>query len=109
LPSPFAFQVHTYRFTGHSPADPEHERGRKEEKRWARAEADPIVIFEEVTAPANGITEADLEACRAEAKATVKKAVEFADASSPPPAGLAKVSHSVGRRLCGRRLWIDGL
>ncbi|TFJ86361.1 hypothetical protein NSK_002569 [Nannochloropsis salina CCMP1776] len=87
---PAILQVHTYRFTGHSPADPEHERGRKEEKRWARAEADPIVIFEEVTAPANGITEADLEACRAEAKATVKKAVEFADASSPPPAGLAK-------------------
>ena len=22
-------QVHTYRFQGHSPADPEHERGRK--------------------------------------------------------------------------------
>jgi hypothetical protein len=39
--------VHTYRFTGHSPADPEHERGRKEEKRWARAEADPITIFED--------------------------------------------------------------
>ena len=40
-------QINTYRFTGHSPADPEHERGRKEEKKWARAEADPIVIFEE--------------------------------------------------------------
>lgn len=25
-------QVHTYRFNGHSPADLEHERGRKDEK-----------------------------------------------------------------------------
>lgn len=39
-------QVQTYRFQGHSPADPEHERGRKEEKRWARATQDPITIFE---------------------------------------------------------------
>ena len=50
------------------------------------------MIFEEVTAPAHKISEDDLEKCRAEAKATVKKAVEFADASPPPPAGLAKVS-----------------
>ena len=38
--------MHTYRFQGHSPADPEHERGRKDEKKWARAEADPIKLFE---------------------------------------------------------------
>lgn len=41
-------------------------------------------------APQLGITEAELEACRAEAKAQVKAAVEFADASPPPPAGLGK-------------------
>merc|ERR1719393_572565 len=29
---PAILQVHTYRFQGHSPADPEHERGRKAEK-----------------------------------------------------------------------------
>ena len=29
---PAVMQVHTYRFMGHSPADPEHERGRKDEK-----------------------------------------------------------------------------
>lgn len=43
---PAILQVHTYRFQGHSPADPEHERGRKQEKMWARAECDPIKIFE---------------------------------------------------------------
>ena len=44
---PAIMQVHTYRFNGHSPADPEHERGRKQEKSWARNEQDPIKIFEE--------------------------------------------------------------
>ena len=43
---PAILHVHTYRFTGHSPADPEHERGRKDEKKWIRAEADPLKIFE---------------------------------------------------------------
>jgi TPP-dependent pyruvate/acetoin dehydrogenase alpha subunit len=43
---PAMLQVHTYRFNGHSPADPEHERGRKDEKTWARAEQDPIKAFE---------------------------------------------------------------
>ena len=36
---------------GHSPADPEHERGRKVEKRWARAECDPIKLFEASDTP----------------------------------------------------------
>eukprot|EP01041_Mallomonas_annulata_P003157 gene3157-6221_t len=35
---PAILHVHTYRFLGHSPADPEHERGRKDEKKWIRAE-----------------------------------------------------------------------
>ena len=47
---PAIMQVHTYRFNGHSPADPEHERGRKQEKSWARNEQDPIKIFEQYAA-----------------------------------------------------------
>merc|ERR1719478_803737 len=43
---PAILQVHTFRFNGHSPADPEHERNRKDEKRWARANADPIKTLE---------------------------------------------------------------
>jgi len=62
------------------------------------------VIFEEVTAPAHNISEEDLEKGRAEAKATVKKAVEFADASPPPPAGLAKVGREGGDG--GRNLFV---
>jgi len=83
---PAILQVHTYRFQGHSPADPEHERGRKAEKTWARAEADPIKIFE-ATAAAEGL---DLAGASAKAKEEVKKSLEFAKASEPPPASLAK-------------------
>ena len=38
---PAILQVHTFRFNGHSPADPEHERNRKDEKS-GRAECDPL-------------------------------------------------------------------
>ena len=83
---PAMIQVHTYRFQGHSPADPEHERGRKAEKMWARQECDPIKIFE-ATSNAEGI---DLKALSDSAKADVKAAVEFAKNSDPPPMELAK-------------------
>jgi pyruvate/2-oxoglutarate/acetoin dehydrogenase E1 component/TPP-dependent pyruvate/acetoin dehydrogenase alpha subunit len=83
---PAILQVHTYRFQGHSPADPEHERGRKDEKRWARAEADPIKLFE-ASALADGL---DLDGATKAAKAVVKQALDFARDSPAPPAELAK-------------------
>merc|ERR1719506_1335483 len=83
---PAILQVHTYRFQGHSPADPEHERGRKAEKMWARAECDPIKIFEASDAAA-GLA---LDEETAKAKAEVKRAVEFARDSPEPAADLAK-------------------
>ena len=83
---PAMLQVHTYRFQGHSPADPEHERGRKKEKMWARAECDPIKLFE-ASEQAAGL---DLKALSDTAKAEVKRAVDFAKASEPPPMELAK-------------------
>jgi len=86
---PAIIQIHTYRFNGHSPADPEHERGRKTEKKWARDEADPIRIFEAAAAKLK-ISEEELEARKAKAQAVVKKSVEFATNSPPPPATLAK-------------------
>lgn len=87
---PAILQVHTYRFNGHSPADPEHERGRKEEKAWARQEQDPVKAFEDMYT-ANGVfTEDELKAAKKEVLADVKKAVEFADKSPMPPVELAK-------------------
>ncbi|KAJ8611550.1 hypothetical protein CTAYLR_007714 [Chrysophaeum taylorii] len=81
---PAILQVHTFRFQGHSPADPEHERGRKEEKRWARAECDPISIFE------SKYDDEQLAEIKEKAKSKVKEAVAFAKASTPPPRDLAK-------------------
>merc|ERR1719311_754324 len=83
---PALLQVHTYRFQGHSPADPEHERGRKEERRCARANADPIKTLE-----ATGIfTKEEMDAVNERVKAKVKEAVDFASASPKPEASLAK-------------------
>ena len=87
---PAIMQVHTYRFNGHSPADPEHERGRKEEKKWARAEADPIKIFEEYALKSEQFTEEELESSKKKMAAIVTGAVNFSLASPPPPADLAK-------------------
>ena len=88
---PAIMQVHTYRFNGHSPADPEHERGRKEEKKWARAEADPIKIFEDYASKNDLFTENDFEVSKKKMAAIVKASIDFALASPPPPADLAKM------------------
>lgn len=87
---PAMLQVHTYRFNGHSPADPEHERGRKDEKAWARVEQDPIKIFEEKYISKGIFTEDELKDARKEVLADVKKSVAFADSSPMPDVSLAK-------------------
>eukprot|EP00549_Striatella_unipunctata_P007401 CAMPEP_0118704812 /NCGR_PEP_ID=MMETSP0800-20121206/19474_1 /TAXON_ID=210618 ORGANISM="Striatella unipunctata, Strain CCMP2910" /NCGR_SAMPLE_ID=MMETSP0800 /ASSEMBLY_ACC=CAM_ASM_000638 /LENGTH=811 /DNA_ID=CAMNT_0006606805 /DNA_START=205 /DNA_END=2640 /DNA_ORIENTATION=+ len=87
---PAILQVHTYRFNGHSPADPEHERGRKNEKAWARVEQDPLKFFENKYL-ANGVfTEEELKQAKNEIRDEVKAAVKFADESPMPPVELAK-------------------
>jgi TPP-dependent pyruvate/acetoin dehydrogenase alpha subunit len=87
---PAILQVHTYRFNGHSPADPEHERGRKEEKAWARAEQDPIKAFESMTTSLGLFTPEELKEARKEVLAEIKACVKFADQSPMPPVELAK-------------------
>lgn len=87
---PAMLQVHTYRFNGHSPADPEHERGRKDEKAWARQEQDPIKQFEAKYTASGIFTDDELKAARKEVLVDVKAAVKFADESSMPPVELAK-------------------
>jgi len=87
---PAILQVHTYRFNGHSPADPEHERGRKDEKTWARAEQDPIKVFENKYISKGVFTEEELKEARKGVLADVKAAVAFADSSPMPAVELAK-------------------
>jgi TPP-dependent pyruvate/acetoin dehydrogenase alpha subunit/pyruvate/2-oxoglutarate/acetoin dehydrogenase E1 component len=87
---PAILQVHTYRFNGHSPADPEHERGRKEEKAWARGSQDPLKAFEDLVTSKGIFTAEELKAAKKEVLAEVKACVEFADKSPMPPVELAK-------------------
>jgi len=87
---PAIMQVHTYRLMGHSPADPEHERGRKDEKKWARAEADPIKLFEESAVQSGLFSQEELDVARAASMEIVKKSIAFANSSPPPPRELAK-------------------
>ncbi|GMI30055.1 hypothetical protein TeGR_g11168 [Tetraparma gracilis] len=87
---PAILQVHTYRFNGHSPADPEHERGRKDEKKWARNAQDPIKIFEDMVLEKGLLTADELAAAKKKIQGQVKEAVSFADASPMPPVELAK-------------------
>ena len=93
---PAILQVHTYRFNGHSPADPEHEVGRKEEKKWARQDQDPIKHFEDQMEALSGSAEPGLSAAtlaeiRQSVHDEVKDAVNFALNSFMPPPELAKI------------------
>lgn len=83
-------QIHTYRFMGHSPADPEHEWGRKEEKTWARENCDPIKAFEAKYSVNGMFTPDELKAAKKEVQKTVNDAIIFAEKSHEPRADLAK-------------------
>lgn len=83
-------QIHTYRFMGHSPADPEHERGRKDEKIWARKHYDPIKAFEAKYTADGTFTPEELKAAKKDVQKIVNDAAAFADGSPFPKADLAK-------------------
>lgn len=87
---PAVMQIHTYRFMGHSPADPEHERGRKEEKAWARQNYDPIKAFEAKYTSDGTFTAEELKAAKKDVQKIVNDATAFADSSPEPNADLAK-------------------
>jgi pyruvate dehydrogenase E1 component alpha subunit len=80
---PTMIEALTYRFRGHSAADPEVYRTKEEVQQWR--ERDPIVVF------GNGLKEAgivdDEEIAKRDKQAIeiVDAAVEFADASPDPP------------------------
>merc|ERR1711968_342137 len=76
--------------TGHSPADPEHERGRKDEKKWARTDADPLKIFEEYALSEGIVTDDELSERKKKAQTISKKAIDYSLNSAMPPASLAK-------------------
>jgi pyruvate dehydrogenase E1 component alpha subunit len=81
---PVLVEAVTYRFRGHSMADPEQYRTKEEVAEW-RAR-DPIGVFAQRLIDEGVVDEAERERMDAEALARVDAAVEFADASPFPPA-----------------------
>ncbi len=84
---PVLVEAVTYRFRGHSMADPEQYRSKEEVARWR--ERDPLPAFAELLVAEGVIDAVEPQRMDAEAIARVDAAVEFADASPfPAPESL---------------------
>jgi pyruvate dehydrogenase E1 component alpha subunit len=80
---PTLLEVVTYRYRGHSAADPEVYREREEVEEWR--EKDPIESFARRCVEAGVLGEREVRQARDAAEETVLEAVEFAEASPEPP------------------------
>jgi hypothetical protein len=80
--APQLVEAVTYRYRGHSMADPEEYRTKEEVEEW-RAR-DPIATFTKRVTEEGELGKEDLERLDKEAMATVDEAVEFADKSPFP-------------------------
>ncbi len=79
---PTLLEAFTYRYRGHSAADPEVYRGREEVAEWQ--EKDPIETFSRRCVEAGVLGEREVQEVRDKAEEAVLAAVEFADASPEP-------------------------
>jgi pyruvate dehydrogenase E1 component alpha subunit len=80
---PTLLEAFTYRYRGHSAADPEVYREREEVEEWR--EKDPIETFARRCTEAEVLGEREVRQVREKADEEVKAAVEFAEASPEPP------------------------
>jgi pyruvate dehydrogenase E1 component alpha subunit len=80
---PTMVEAFTYRYRGHSAADPEVYREREEVEEWR--EKDPIETFARRCVAEGALSERKVEKAREKADLTVREAVEFAEASPEPP------------------------
>jgi pyruvate dehydrogenase E1 component alpha subunit len=79
---PTLLEAFTYRFRGHSAADPEVYRTKAEVEEWRKK--DPIIVFAQRLDDDGVLAEGDLDEMRQQAEERVTAAVEFADASPEP-------------------------
>ena len=79
---PTLLEAFTYRYRGHSAADPEVYREREEVEEWQ--EKDPIETFARRCVEAGVLGERELQEVREKAEEQVMAAVEFAEASPEP-------------------------
>jgi hypothetical protein len=80
---PTVLEAFTYRYRGHSAADPEVYREREEVEEWRRK--DPIEAFAQRCVDAGVLGEREVQQVRDRADEGVRAAVEFAEASPEPP------------------------
>jgi pyruvate dehydrogenase E1 component alpha subunit len=93
---PSIVEAVTYRFHGHSMADPEDYRDKEEVERWR--ERDPLVTFARRLVEADVMSKEDVERSDAEAVEAIDAAVEFADDSPfPSPDSLYDDVYTSGR------------
>jgi pyruvate dehydrogenase E1 component alpha subunit len=97
---PVLVEARTYRFRGHSMADPEEYRTREQVEEW-RAR-DPIVSFGQRLVKEGVLDRGELERLDAQATERVDRAVEFADASPfPEPDSLYDDVYVLGDQVRG--------
>lgn len=78
---PIFVEAVTYRYRGHSIADPGHYRTREEIEEWRRR--DPITLFANTLVSEGTLSKQDIEQIDSESAAIVDEAVAFAHASQP--------------------------
>jgi pyruvate dehydrogenase E1 component alpha subunit len=81
---PTLIEAVSYRFRGHSIADPAQYRTREEEAQW-KTNRDPITLFEAKLKEAGLARDEDLRANVEKAGAMVEEAATFAEESAFPP------------------------
>jgi pyruvate dehydrogenase E1 component alpha subunit len=79
---PTLVEAFTYRYRGHSAADPEVYREKEEVEEWQQK--DPVETFAARLVDEKVLSEKEVEEIRAETDRIVNEAVEFADASPEP-------------------------
>lgn len=80
---PVLVEFITYRFRGHSAADPEQYRSKKEVEEWRKR--DPIAIFRSKLEQEGVLGPDEIAAIDSKVMGQVEAAVEFADSSPQPP------------------------
>ena len=97
---PMLVEAVTYRFRGHSMADPEEYRTREQVEEWRRR--DPIVVFGERLVDEGVLVPEEREAIDRHAQQRADDAVAFADASAfPPPESLYDDVYVLGDQIQG--------
>jgi len=88
-PQPYFIEAVTYRFMGHSMADPAHGHYRTKEEVDAERKKDPLVLLRQTILEQRVGTDADLKRLEHEVGEIVAAAVKFADESPfPDPSAL---------------------